>query len=155
LSHPTDFDHPELVMAGASGERGAILNDLGERVRRGERFAVGDSVEVQGVPLSFGQVHPAQAEQGLVNSWFHHYEAPERPTPELQVLQVCPERCRCRTCGLRFDTPEWVLDEAGGSPGRSARPSRAIRRAGARARARQARAAGRPGGTPGYRPTTP
>lgn len=40
------FDHPEFIITGLDSERaGGLLNDLGERVRAGERFDDGMIVE--------------------------------------------------------------------------------------------------------------
>ena len=119
----TAFDHPELVMVSVSTRAGGVLNGLGERVRSGERFGAGDVVEFGGSRLSLGEVHPAQVEQGLMNVWFEHYQAPERPTPELRLLQVWLTTCRCEACGLRLDTPRWVLPESARS-GSGAGPTR-------------------------------
>jgi hypothetical protein len=146
----TDFGHPELVMVGLASDAGAVLNGLGERVRRGERFAVGDSTEAAGARVVVGEVHPAQVEDGLVDSWFAHYEAPGRPPPDLGVLQVSFTDCECRACGLRLDTPTWVLGGLAHNAPRT-RPNRAIRRAGAQARARRSRGTG----TRGFRPREP
>lgn len=42
----TAFDHPEFVLYGLGAQLGGgILNDLGERVRAGERFSPGDRLE--------------------------------------------------------------------------------------------------------------
>jgi hypothetical protein len=146
----TDFDHPELVMVGGAGDAGAVLNGLGERVRQGERFSVGDSTEVCGAGVVLGEVHPAQIEQSLVDTWFAHYEVPGRPIPEMRVLQVSSTECECRICRLRLDTPTWVLDDSTPDLPR-VRPNRAIRRAGARDRSHRSRRSG----TPGYRPREP
>jgi hypothetical protein len=148
----TAFDHPELVMISASSRAGDVLNWLGERVRQGERFDAGDPVELGAAQLSLGEVHPAQIEQGLMNVWFEHYQAPGRPTPELRVLQVWSRTCRCEACGLRLDTPTWVLGESARN-GPRGRPNRAIRRAGARPRPRARRS--RRANPPAYRPRDP
>lgn len=149
----TAFDHPELVMVSGSPRAANVLNGLGERVRQGERFDAGESVSLGGSRLSLGEVHPAQLEQGLMDVWFERHQAPERPAPELRVLQVWLATCRCEACAVRLDHPTWVLGESE-RDGSRARPNRAIRRAGAHARARRAQRARRPG-TSGFRPREP
>jgi uncharacterized protein DUF4262 len=130
--------HPELVMVGSPVEAAAVLNRLGARIERGERFEPGDEVEFDGTWLDISDVHPAQVDQGLMNLWLEYYEAGERPVPELRALQVFFTDCLCDACELSLDTPAWVLGEAARS-GRPARPNRAVRRAVGRARGRRAR----------------
>jgi hypothetical protein len=84
------FNHPELVVVGQEPAlAAAVLNHLGERVRRGERFdvadrtAVGDESEV-----GLRHVHPVQIELGLLNAWVDYYGALGPPYPEPQALQV-------------------------------------------------------------------
>jgi hypothetical protein len=100
------FEHPELIVAGAGMiELGAVvLHALGERIRGGSRFDAGDEVPFPPGPVTFGSVHPAHIERGLVASWVNYYGSLGGELPPVDFLQVIlPER-RC-SCAFSHEAP--------------------------------------------------
>jgi hypothetical protein len=99
------FGHPELVVVGGGMEvGGSVINDLGERIRRGRRFRVGDEVAFPPGPVTFAPVHPIHLERGLMASWQRYTELDRRPVPPLDALQVVLPELEC-SCGVVHETP--------------------------------------------------
>jgi hypothetical protein len=136
------FDHPELVLVDTEVEfAAAVLNELGERLRDGERFdeaegvTMRDGLEVQLVDVDFVHI-----DAGLLNLWFEYYGAlgPPYPTPAPTARQVLlPDECFCdehKGEQARLDLLDPVLDPDPAPP-----PNRAARRAAERERRRKRR----------------
>jgi hypothetical protein len=69
------FAHPELLVFGSEPRQlGALVNALGERVRRGRRFAAGDTAEdvLAGLPFAFRAVAPRWLPVFLGNAAWHY-----------------------------------------------------------------------------------
>jgi hypothetical protein len=64
------FGHPELIMAGASLDAmGSVIRAAADAVTEGERFDVGDSLDVAGKAISLGAVHEVQYDLDTFASW--------------------------------------------------------------------------------------
>jgi hypothetical protein len=90
------FGHPELIMAGVDISCASFaLNVLGAGIGDGETFTPGlEGVDVDDVPLDFGQVHPVHVASGLVAMWEDHYTHLPGAPPPLEVVQVIPQPSR-------------------------------------------------------------
>jgi hypothetical protein len=101
------FDHPELVVAGLDlGHAAHVVNDLGDLIRKGARFEVGQpGIEVPGARVSFSSVHPVHIAGGLMNLWSAHAERREHPR-DLVVLQALLDPAGDN---LRLDRPHTTL----------------------------------------------
>lgn len=86
------FGHPELVITdGAWRESAVILNQLGEWVRKGDRFVPGMVVESDGGAIELGVLRLDRSRPRLVgNAPGHHHG--------LEILRAPPGNA-CRTCG--------------------------------------------------------
>lgn len=118
--------HPELVIVGhEQAVAGALLNELGERIRDGERFQAGDSTMAGHVQVGFVAVDPAHIERGLLNAWLDYYGALGPPHPDLHALQVVlPDGQHCHTHQTSqplLDTPFDVMQLGGNRAERRAR----------------------------------
>lgn len=100
------FGHPELVVTHSEpAAYASLLNEIGDRIRRGERFDVGSGLDLDGYLVEFGAVHPSYLTGGLMASWVNYYGWTGAPPATLDALQVvlplakwC-ERCdRIRRC---------------------------------------------------------
>jgi len=126
------FGHPELVvMSGQVQQDARLLNELGEMVRSGRRFEVGDAVPLSGGLVGIGAVHPVHIANGLVAVWQEYYEALGPPVPALRALQVVlPDGGACHHHQVSVPL---LVDPTAGLVGRPrAGPNRAERRARAR-----------------------
>jgi hypothetical protein len=139
-----NFDHPELVVVGVDVNEAAFgLSQLGTRIAAGERFDLWSVVDVAGVSVRFGGVHPAHFEQGTFAMWFAHHTTTGRVPPARALQLVLPDELRCPDClelnrCLNDPTPIGPhLVPACASP--AARPNRA-----ARPRAERSSGRGRP-----------
>lgn len=98
------FDHPELVVVGFdTGLGGSVINEVGEMIRSGRRFAVGEVAQLTGGTVTFGAVHPVHLERGLVASWVRYYGSLGQ-IPPLDVLQVILPPLSC-SCGETHEIP--------------------------------------------------
>ncbi|HEY3670042.1 MAG TPA: DUF4262 domain-containing protein [Acidimicrobiia bacterium] len=113
------FDHPELIVAGPHFEiAGAIINQIGRRIRDGARFEVGDTeVSPAGelfdcdTTLRFGAVHPIQHRLDTFNVWFALADRGAVRDEELRALQlILPTGVIC-TCG-RCEQPDLSRPES-------------------------------------------
>jgi hypothetical protein len=82
------FDHPELVVLGDVGTGGAVINQLGERVRDGQTFEAGDEVAVSVGDVGLVEVHPDHLTNGLIATWVDYYGSIGPPFPPVGLLQV-------------------------------------------------------------------
>lgn len=93
-----NYDHPEFVLVNAKVPTGAaVLDALGQHVRRGSELLPGDSVWAAGWPVDLVQVHPAHLNHGVFDSWLGLYSWLPSP-PEFSALEVVlpPEAfCPC------------------------------------------------------------
>jgi hypothetical protein len=95
LSH--GFAHPEVIVVGLDREVSHVLvNQIGNRVRDGERLADGatrDDLLQGGYRVEFRAVHPAHHPAYLGTAlWFNQWFNPGKPLPVLQC--VWPDRQR-------------------------------------------------------------
>ncbi len=129
------FAHPELVMVGGYVDEVApALNELGQLVRRGERFEPGDQVDLSRGRVTFEEVHPVHLSAGLVVICDEYHEALGGPAMTQRVLQVVP-----RSGAFSAGEPPTLLSDpkAEVETQPMARPNRATRRACAPRRSRR------------------
>jgi hypothetical protein len=136
------FGHPELVVTGINMKAAwGLLNDLADRVRDGERFAAGETIDLDGVDVGFANVHPAQFSRGVFAMWFDHYRAVAPAGLNLSALQVIlPDWLFCARHARhmpRLDRPDPALGHI--RPNRAERRSRARSNTGNRGRGRSGR----------------
>ena len=114
------FDHPELLVVGEGVVKvaGVVLNDLGERIRAGDRFDVGDEVPFPSGPVTFGLVHSAHIARGLVAMWPNYYGRVGGELPPVEFLQVVLPDIEC-SCGRVHGTP--LLSDPSVRVGRASR----------------------------------
>ena len=92
-------DHPEMIIAGPSLETCArVLEPLVQRVLDGERFLIGEGLDVgSGGKLRVGEVHDIQYQLGTFNIWHQLQRIGALESEELTALQiVVPEEWFCR-----------------------------------------------------------
>jgi hypothetical protein len=82
-------DHPELIVVGPSFDiTGPLLNTLGRAAAEGERFHVGNTIQLGTDVARVGGVHPVQYRLDTFNAW-HNLEAKgELRVGELEALQI-------------------------------------------------------------------
>jgi hypothetical protein len=128
--------HPELVVVGecpACSE--ALLTPLAERALAGERFGPERPAFIRDGLAWFTQVHPAQYEAGLFDSWIRDDRARGVEPAPRPALQVLPPGSTWGASGLpalfRLDGERAFLNGAANNPPHAGRhrPSRAARRA--------------------------
>jgi hypothetical protein len=124
--------HPELVIVDLPIQTSAsVLNTLGERVLRGERFTIGEIVPLgRSGSVTLSEVDRVHLERGLMDSWIDYYDALGE-IPDLDVLQLVPSDDHY--CGehkgnqLRLDSPADSL-RLGGNRSARRHPSNRRRR---------------------------
>lgn len=128
-----EFGHAELVGAGVGAAQNypAVINELGEQIRGGARFEVGDEVSLFGQTFGFGDVHVRHLDDGLVTLWPEYY-ATQAIVPPFAILQVIGPPAGC-SCG-KAHPPSDLSDPNAAINGR---PNRAARRAQRRYRPRR------------------
>lgn len=114
------FGHPELLIVEPMHEGGQVLNELGERIRHGSRFADGDRVVVQHREFELHLLHPDAIDDGVVGMWQSYYLDSPDPPP-LAVLQLVPLTGRH---GVRLDRAGTALRLYGGR--HAQRPARRV-----------------------------
>ena len=120
-------DHPEMVIAGVSAETGgSVLSMLARAALEGERFEVGDTIDLGRGLARVGAVHEIQREVGTFNMWDNLQRYGAVRERELEVVQiVLPSAFFCGDHGglqPRLDDPGARVDA------RRPRPNRAERR---------------------------
>lgn len=85
-----NYRHPELIAVGDDVRaQGSLLNAIGDHVKQGALFVVGDRLDLGGYEVEFGAVDPSYVSQGLCRSWDAYYDwLGDRPTQEFEVLSV-------------------------------------------------------------------
>lgn len=139
-------DHPELIIAGASSHlASAFLSGLAHMVLDdGDRFEVGDEIDIERGVLRFGPVNEIQYSLNTFNWWHNLAEFGAVETYALEALQVVlPQSCFCEEHG--FAQP-LLADRAARVGGRERFAGRAARRSKGR---RPPRARGRAWPPPG------
>ena len=82
-------DHPELVIAGVSAETGgSVLSTLARAALDGERFEVGDTIDLGRGVAHVGAVDEIQRELGTFNMWDNHQHHGTVRARELKVVQI-------------------------------------------------------------------
>lgn len=81
----TGFDHPEIVVFGLANESAqTLLNELGDRIRSGERLRDGDTVEIRGIEVTlFDLPNPGEVVFGANDIYRRR---PEDSVPALQAV---------------------------------------------------------------------
>ena len=85
-----NYRHPELIAVDDDVRaQGSLLNTIGDYVKQGARFAVGDRLDLGGYEVEFGAVDPSYISQGLCRSWdAYHNWLGNRPPQEFEALSV-------------------------------------------------------------------
>ena len=86
----TGLGHPELVIVGVDHRvAGMAINELGERVRHGERFEPGRlGATVLGHSVELVEVDDIHVDEGLIGACFDYYEHYGTSDTEIDVVQV-------------------------------------------------------------------
>ena len=128
-----ELGHPELIGAGIGAAQNypSLMSELGQRIRHGARFRVGDEVSLFGQTFGFGDVHVRHLDDGLVTLWSEYY-AWQPIRPRFAVLQVIGPAVGC-SCGK--DHPPCDLSDPNAAI--NGRPNRAARQAQRRYRPRR------------------
>jgi hypothetical protein len=108
-------DHPELVIAGVSTETcGPMLSILARSVLAGERYQVGEAIDVGRGVARVGAVNEIQYELSTFNVWHQLRRNGTLRTSELNVVQiVLPSTFFCsahRQAQPRLDDPDARID---------------------------------------------
>ena len=96
-------DHPELIIAGATLQlSSALLSGLARMVLDdGDRFEVGDEIDIERGTLRFGAVNEIQYALDTFNWWHNLAEFGAVETYALEALQVVlPSSCFCEKHGF-------------------------------------------------------
>jgi len=101
------FNHPELIVVGMGPGALRTLDEIGERVRAGERFGPMSVVEIGEHLFPFGPVDPGQFDTEVFNGWTSYYGNHMREYVPPVALQVFPPRCLVERGG---DPARWSLD---------------------------------------------
>jgi Domain of unknown function (DUF4262) len=120
-------DHPELVIAGVSMETcGSLLPLLAESVLDGERYEVGDTIDLGRGVVRIGEVNEIQRALGTFNMWDNLQNYGAVQALELEAVQVIlPPTFFCSVHG----ETQPLLDDPDARVGaRRPRPNRAERR---------------------------
>jgi hypothetical protein len=81
--------HPEMIIAGASLEPSAsVLSALAQSVLGGERFLVGETIDLAPGIARVGAVHPIQYELGTFNVWTQLQHRGDVRARELSAVQI-------------------------------------------------------------------
>ena len=81
--------HPEMVIAGVSIEvSGSLLSVLAESVLAGERYEVGDTIELGRGVARVGAVDEIQYELGTFNMWQNLQRYGTLQASELEAVQI-------------------------------------------------------------------
>jgi hypothetical protein len=82
-------EHPELIVAGASPNTSAsVLSALAGAVLEGERFEVGDTIDLGGAIARVGSVHEIQYELDTFATWHRLKDAGVLRAREVVAVQV-------------------------------------------------------------------
>jgi hypothetical protein len=122
-------DHPEMVIAGVSAETGgSVLSMLARSALEGERFDVGDTVDLGRGVARVGAVSEIQRDLGTFNMWDNLQRHGTLRARELEVVQIVlpPAFFRSGHGGLqpRLDDPDARIDAPGPRPNRAERRRR-------------------------------
>lgn len=102
------FNHPELIVVGMDwGWAGHTLNEIGERVRAGERFSPTSVAEIGEHLFPLGPVDPGQFGHEVFNGWTSYYGNHVQEYVPPVALQVFPPHCLVERGG---DPHQWSLD---------------------------------------------
>jgi hypothetical protein len=126
-------DHPEMVIAGISAQTGgSVLSMLAEAALEGERFEVGDTIDLGRGIARVGAVHDIQRELGTFNMWDNLQRNGTLRARELEVVQILlPSSFFCRDqTGVqpRLSDPGARVDTRRPRPNRAERRRRPSRR---------------------------
>ena len=119
--------HPEMIIAGASSDTsGPLLSSLARSALAGERFEVGETINVGRGAARVGAVNPVQYELDTFNMWHNLQRHGTLRTSELEAVQiVLPSAFFCSF--HRLEQP--LLNDAGARVDRlRPPPNRAERR---------------------------
>jgi Domain of unknown function (DUF4262) len=120
-------DHPELIIAGVATETSAaMLGSLARAALAGERFEVGDTIDLGQGGARVGAVHPVQYDLDTFNMWHELQDFGALEAAQLEAVQiVLSSAFFCRN--HRGSQP--LLNDRGARVGsRPAPPNRAERR---------------------------
>lgn len=101
------FDHPELIVVGMDAGALRALDEIGERVRAGERFGPTSVVEIGEHLFPLGPVDPEQFVHEVFNGWTSYYGNHVQEYVPPVALQVFPPVCLVESGG---DPHQWSLD---------------------------------------------
>jgi Domain of unknown function (DUF4262) len=125
--------HPEMVIAGVPTETsGPLLSVLARSALEGERYDVGETIDVGRGAARVGLVNEIQYELDTFNMWHNLRSNGTLRTPELEAVQiVLPSTFFCsvhRQVQPLLDDPEARVDAYRPPPNRAERRRRRHRR---------------------------
>ena len=120
-------DHPEMIVAGVKMETGgALLSMLAHAVLEGERYEVGDTIDVGRGAARVGAVNEIQYELDTFNTWSNLQRYGTLQAPELEAVQIILPRTFF--CSCHRNSQPLLSDPAARVGARRPPPNRALRR---------------------------
>jgi hypothetical protein len=119
-------DHPEMVIAGVNVETsGSVLSALADSVLGGERYEIGETIDLGRGAARVGAVNQIQYELDTFNMWHNLQEYGTLQTPQLEAVQiVLPRPFFC----AEHRNSQPLLNDASARVGVRRSPNRAERR---------------------------